>query len=247
MSILELIVLSFRYGGIFQLSQTIYAEDIWAAFQALNMLISEWNRERWLIWSLTDTFLTSDGSLSYSVGPGMDFNIPRPDRLEDGCFARLVQTEGSASPVDFPLGIIPSHEDYASISLKQLTTFPTSIFLDSGYPTGNVYVWPVPTAGQYQIHILTKNPISQFVAPTDSIAMPPEYLNAIMWNLAARLRVLNALQPDPTVSGFAKGSLSVIRGANAQIPNLSLPGILLPRRGGIDPVLGSFNGLPWSY
>jgi hypothetical protein len=53
--------------------------------------------------------------------------------------------------------------------------------------------------------------------------LPPEYQEALMWNLAARLRPMYGMPPEPTIITQALRSLNVIRNANAQIPRLMLP------------------------
>ncbi|AHX16138.1 hypothetical protein CH75_04910 [Dyella jiangningensis] len=55
------------------------------------------------------------------------------------------------------------------------------------------------------------------------MVLPPEYQEAIIFNLAARLRPMYGLPPEQSIIALAKSSLSVIRGANAQIPRLTLP------------------------
>jgi len=55
------------------------------------------------------------------------------------------------------------------------------------------------------------------------ISMPPEYEEALMYNLA--LRVCSYYQVDPikTTKAIAKSSLNVIRKANTQVPRLTMP------------------------
>src|SRR6185503_12347218 len=151
-----------KKSGALGVGQTALAEDTNDALRELNGMIGQWNRKRWLVYDLIDTAITSTGAQSYTVGSGGDFNIPRPDRLEFAYF-RLLNATGQ-NQVDYPLEILPSREDYSRITLKQLSTWPSYAFLDSGYPTGTVYFWPIPPANSYQLHILTKNPISAFTS-----------------------------------------------------------------------------------
>src|SRR6185312_10888366 len=144
-------------------------------------------RKRWLIWHLIDTAFTSTGALSYTVGTGGNFNIPRPDRLENGNFIRQT-IPSQPNLVDYPLGLIEAREDYNRISLKTLGTFPQWVFYDPAYPTGNLFVWPVPQASLYEIHICTKEQLSQFTSLSQTISLPQEYMAAIHHNLVVRLR-----------------------------------------------------------
>lgn len=60
--------------------------------------------------------------------------------------------------------------------------------------------------------------------------MPPEYYEAIHYNLTLRVASLYNYAPDPFRSALAKGALNTIRVANSQIPSLSLPSSLRNRR-----------------
>lgn len=240
----DLITLALKTAGVIGVGQTPDFTDTNDCFVILNSMIAQWNRNRWLVYTLVDTAVTSTGAQSYTVGTGGDFNIPRIDRLETA-FARLL-TGNPNNPFDYPLTLLDSREDYSAITLKRLTTFPTSIFLDSDFPLGKVYPWPVPAAGQFEIHLITKKVLPQFPDLTTTIALPPEYLDCLIWNLSVRIRPLYQLPPEPTITSLAKNALGVIRSANAQVPSLRMPSEVLNGTSGIDPTLGNFNGLPWA-
>lgn len=193
-------------------------------------MIAQWARKRWLMWHLLDVFKVSIGAMSYTVGIGGDFNTPRPDRLEAAFFRQIVPSQ--PNQIDYPLNLIESRETYNNIALKSLKTFPTNIFYDAAYPLGVIYPWPVPQATIYEIHLTVKDTLTQFTTLTQAINMPPEFIAALKFNLAIRLRQAYTLPPDPVLIGLAKDSLSVIRGANAQIPNLTMPSDLI--RGGLS-------------
>lgn len=239
----DIIQAAFWNGGIISLSQTIYAEDMYNALFTLNNMLNEWNRKRWIIYHEVDVAHTMDGSQSYTVGTGGDFNVTRPDQLEEA-YVRLLPVHGQ--PVDFPLYIINNREDYSKITLKQLTAWPSYIFYDSDFPLGRVYPWPIPTAGQYEVHIVVKDTLLTFANLTTTIVLPPEYFNALVYNLAERLRASYKLGNDPQVSTRAATSLNTIKNANTQIPTLSLGGVPGTRRS-YDWTLGGLNGLPFGF
>lgn len=252
-----LITLSLRAAGILGVGQTALAEDYSDAFDVLNGLLGVWNRKRWLIWHLIDVPYLATGKQSYSVGPGGNFNVPRPDRLEAAYFRQypggvffeldgygnpildgygnpiiLPPTPGSYNnPVDYPLEILQSREDYSMIALKTLTSWPTYIFYDSAFSQystppycGFVYPWPIPQASNYELHLILKDTLTQFTSYTQSINLPPEYTEALWTNLVIRLAAIYpGVQLTEAVVALAKSSMGTIRGANAQIPRLELP------------------------
>lgn len=241
----DLIHLCLKTAGVVGVGQEPDFEDTNDCFVMLNSMIGQWNRERFLIYHLIDSFVISTGAQSYSIGAGGDFNVPRPDRL-NAAYIRMLPVTGN-QPFDFPLSLIESREDYSAISLKKMSTFPNSVFYDSDWPLGHCYFWPVPSDNQFELHIVIKEHLVQFPTLTTPIALPPEYLDALIWNLTIRIKPLYQLPPDPTTVALARNSLAVIRMANTQISTLRMPSSVLNSRAGIDPTLGSLNGLPWAY
>jgi hypothetical protein len=236
----DLIAFAYRAAGILG--------DLNDGLNLLNMMLAQWQRQRWLVYHLREfkfvgdgvslfrPMNSGDGSLggSHNGAFNNDFNNDftnggfsigaplltgaRPDRIETA-FARLI---GSPIPVDFPLGILESWEDYSRVGLKTLASLPQYVFLDAGWPVANLYIWPIPTS-QYEIHVLMKEVLQSFQALTTSFNMPPEYQDAIVWNLAVRLRAFYRKPPDPVTIELADDALRTIRAAYAQVPRIVMP------------------------
>ena len=219
----DIIKLVLKDTGVIGVGQTAAAEDTNDCFDTLNMMLGEFNSKRWWIFHLLDLPLVSTGAQSYTVGTGGDFNTPRPDRLEDGCYFRQLVAASSPNKIDYPLEILESYEDYSRIGLKQLTTIPQYIFYDPGYPLGTVYSWPVIQATQYELHIMVKSQLSQFANLASAINLPPQYYAALRYNLAARVRMMYQLPADPQIIGLAQDTLNTIRNMNAAVPRLRMP------------------------
>jgi P22 tail accessory factor len=224
----DLIAIALKTAGVIGIGQTADYQDTSDVFVILNAMIGQWSRKRFLIPNLVDVATTSTGAQSYTIGPGGTFNVPRPDRIE-AAYCRLLPVLSTGS-VDFPLDIIDAHEDYADLVLKELVSFPMALFYDSAWPLGNLFFYPVPNA-QFELHVVIKNTIAQFAGLTTVINLPPEYTDALIWNLACRIRPLYQLAPDPSLVALAATALNTIRGANAQIPRLRMPSGLPSGRG----------------
>lgn len=219
----DLIKLTLKAIGILGSGQTPRQEQLNDALTILNMMLGQWNRKRWLIPHLVESKKQSTGVLSYSVGLGADFNIPRPDRIEDA-FVRLNGSNPS-QPVDYPLTILPAREDYDRISIKAMGQFPYYAFYDAGNPIGTIYFWPVPSS-QYEMHIFVKDTLAAFASLTTTINLPPEYVEPIYYNLAIRLAPTYGVNPKPVVIALAEAGLNTLRQANTQLASLRLPGVL---------------------
>jgi hypothetical protein len=129
--------------------------------------------------------------------------------------------------VDYWLEILNSKEDYNRITLKTLKAGPgEAAFLDTDWPQALLYVWPVPQSGIYEIHISVYMQLQvQFLTPATLFEIPWEYYNAMMLNLAIRLRPKYRMgtYPGDPLPGMAKDSLAVLRAGNAQITRLRMP------------------------
>jgi hypothetical protein len=267
----DIVTYALKANGIGAAGQQLGGADLTDGLFWLQTLLAQWQRKRWLVWHLVDTAIPSTGALNYGVGPGSNFNIARPDQLE-GAYARLITNTvdgagfnaggsdvggpdgigGGSAPgttvpgilnIDYQMFQIMSMEEYAALPLKGLQTFPSCVFYDSAYPTGKAYFYPVPNES-FELHILTKETLQQFAGLTDSFMMPPEYVEALVWSLAARLRPAYGLPPDPTVTAAMTTAMATIRNANTQIPQLQMPDALPlgGRTSGWTFGFGAFSG-----
>src|SRR5271166_1069465 len=211
-------------AGICGIDEDIEQPLINRAFRQVNWLIAQWARKRWLVYRIQDYAFTSTGAQTYTVGDGGTINIsPRPDRMEYA-FLRFLQTSNNNGlPVDIPLELITSHEDYSRIAVKTVGTLAWRIFYDPIWPMGLLFPWPVPQSGLYEIHVGFKVVIPRFQNVQQPINFPPEYEAALNWCGARRLRASNQMPPDPEINSLARDALNTIRLANAAMPTLTLP------------------------
>jgi hypothetical protein len=219
----EIVTQALKKAGVLGIGQTPSAEDANDAFLDLNDMLAQWQRKRWLVYHLVTYSFTSTFSHSYTVGPGQNFNVAvRPDKCESAYFRQLVNA--TPNQVDYQLKIVNAMEDYNKITLKQLTTFPEYLFYDPAWPTGLAYPWPVIQSGIYQLFLTFKEQLTAFASLAATVNLPPEYVPALKWNLAARiLTSYPGLPENPKLIALAKDSLNTLRLANAQVPSMSMP------------------------
>jgi len=224
-----LITLALKNAGIVGVGQTAGAEDVNDACQMLNAMIGQWQRRRYLVYHLKELSLLATGAQSYTVGPGGDFAVASRPAVINYAFARQV-INANPQQIDYPIQILPSREDYALIQLKSLVSFPRWGWFDADYPVGNFYVYPV-ISSQFEIHIGYPELLQTFTSLTDEINLPPEYLEALLYNLAVTLAGAYQLAPNPVVVAKAKAALETMRTVNAQVPRMSMPrGLVYPPR-----------------
>lgn len=208
-------------SGVVGTGQTVNADMAARALRSLNMMLAQWNTKRWLIYHLVNTTKAMTGGISYTVGPGGDFNLAvRPTAIEAAFASQLV---GTYQQIDTPLEILTAREDYNRISMKQLISLPYYIYYDAGIPLGTVYPWPAPNANLYSVTLTVKEVLSQIPDPTQAINLPAEYQEALTYNLAARMCIMYQEPVPAGVVGLARAALGTIRANNAQIPLLQMP------------------------
>jgi hypothetical protein len=218
---LDLITLSLKEAGVIGIGQTAQGDDIVDAMRILNGMLAQWRTKRCFVYHLVDLTVSTTGAASYSVGPGGDIDVATRPNVISGAFLRM-----PASQVDYPLTMLRAYEDYARVSAKNISSLPSHVFYDTGYPLGTIHAWPIPPAG-YELHLLAREELPSFALPSDTVELPGEYEEAIRYGLAVRLRPLYQLEPDPTLVALATSAFNTLRAANAQIPLMSMPANLV--------------------
>lgn len=227
----KLIVNMLVDAGIIGIDENPEQPVINRAFTQLNWLLAQWARKRWLCYRIQDYSFVATGAVSYAVGLNQTINInPRPDRLEYA-FLRFLNTgEPAQFPVDVPIEIIQSHEDYSRIAVKTIGTLPWRIFYDPKWPIGELFPWPVPQPNIYEIHVGFKVVLPRFSSLQQQISFPPEYEAALNFCGAQVLRATYQMPPDPTIDRLAKNALNTLRLANQAMSTLRMPAFLRRQR-----------------
>ena len=231
----DIINLALKTANVIGVGHTPLAQDTNDCFNQLNMMMAQWQRRRYMVYNLVTVGLQATGALTYSVGTGGYFNITRPVKLESAFFR---MNKNTPLPVDYPLEVLRAQEDYNRISIKNLNAFPQYAYYNTGFPLGELYVWPVPN-NQYEIFISVMVQLEAFQTINDQIVLPPEYLDALHWNLARRICVMYGLPITPELTGYAEASMRAIEEVNSQIPLLHMP-VALRGKSGAYNIYGDF-------
>jgi hypothetical protein len=141
-----------------------------------------------------------------------------------------VPATGTLSPIVYPLRLYRAMEDYRRISLPSLTTFPLAAYYDPAWPLGQLYIWPWPNSAAYSIGIVAREQLPQgFANLTNTIYLPYEYFEAIVSNVAIRLRPKYGIGtfPGDMLPAIAKKGLDTIRKGSTQIAQIQMPAELV--------------------
>lgn len=197
--------------------EALSGPDIADALGVLNGMLDAWNAQRLFIVTVNEVVATVAGGTA-SIGPGMEFGVPRPVRIENGAFARM-------NGVDYPIQWI-DRETYARITLKTVqSSFPQYAYYDANLPTATIFFYPVPLV-PIDVHLPLQQTLQQFLDPETAYFMAPGYKRALEYSLAEELSIgYRAL--DPNIARLGANARRAIRRTNVDVPqmNVDLPNV----------------------
>lgn len=206
--------------GQYAAAETLTAADLSLALRVANQMIGQWANERLTMYTVTRTTWTitaNDGS--YRVGTGQDVNIARPNFINQVNFV-----DTSMDPdLEMPLRML-TDDEYAAISLKDLTsTYPQYVYWNpSGYATGTITLWPIPTSSTLLGAIYCPTAITSFTAGTDSVLLPPGYEAMLVSNMAVKLAPYFEKAASEDLKTEARDSKATIKRGNNRLMDLSI-------------------------
>jgi hypothetical protein len=171
-----------RLVGAYSSGDAPRAEQVADALEALELMIKEWQVEGFL-WLKQFVYIDLvAGQKSYQIGEtstdlvhsdlaGTTDYLQRPTRI-------YTPTRRNSDGYEVPLTLI-TRSDYSMLSSKGNTGTVVQVYYDPQMTNGVLYVWPTPFAGVTDKIVCT---VDQSI-----LSVPPEWLNAVKWNLAARI------------------------------------------------------------
>jgi hypothetical protein len=160
------------------------AQDI---LQTLNMMMDQWKTEQFLLYMIKDiNFAVTANTQTYTIGPGGTWDTTtddRPERIENA-FCRT--SGGGTLNIDFVMRQM-THKTFQDLPLKGFgTSYPTHYMYVPDYPLGVISLYPVP-AQALRCYLGVWMQFASFTGLTQTIRLPPGYLQTIRYNLAAEL------------------------------------------------------------
>ena len=188
----------------------------------LNSMLDSWRIDKLLVYRIVEsTFTLQVGFDTYTIGAGGNFNVERPDKLEDTCFIMYQNTQ-------YPVSVV----DEATLTAQQTqaqTQMPRMIYLDPAFPLANVFFDYTPDKA-YEFHLKTWSSLQQFTTISDVHALPSGYQRALESNFAMEAAAGYITAPSEVVR-IAKESKTKIAQQNRRITYLTLdPGVTQGRR-----------------
>jgi len=179
------------------------------ALSALNAMLGSWSARRLTLFAVTrESFPLVVNDSEYTIGSAGDFNTVRP--------SRITQAYLSDSGQDFPL-TARNLKTYNDILDKAANGRPTQIMYLAEYPLGKILFNFQPDK-IYTLHLDSLKPITTFSSINTVLSLPPEWQEALTYNLAIRLAPEHDVILVEEIVAIARVSLNNIKDLNAPLP-----------------------------
>jgi hypothetical protein len=214
-----------RLLGVLAEGETPSAAVSQDALTAMNQMIDSWNTERLSVFSTQDqVFNWPTSTRSRTLGPTGDFVGNRPILVDDATYFRDPSTN-----VSFGIKII-NQQQYDGIAVKTVTsTYPQVLWINMTYPDIEMYIYPVPTR-LLEWHFISVEELTQPATLATSLAFPPGYLRAFVYNLACEIAPEFGVEPSPQVKRIAMTSKRNLKRINNPDDVMSMPYSLIATR-----------------
>ena len=198
--------------------------DLDISLESLQGMVDSWSNDRLNIYTINPYYFEAvAGQQIFTLGPGGDWDIPRPMSIQQAVLRYNAQVNNNTNPptftfpsntADLPIAIA-NDAQWASIAVKQLSAvFPTILYDDGNYPLRNIYLYPIQNVNQV-IGLWLWQPLDNFTSLNDPIEFPPGYERAIVYNLAMELAPEFGKVLSEEVIGTATDSKMTIAAINS--------------------------------
>jgi hypothetical protein len=169
---------SLQHIGAYEPGETPNANDQALALFWANLTLDSLSAKKLSPLGLLTATYALTGAASYTYGAGETWNGARPIKIKT---ASVIAANGTQKEAK-----ISSAEEFRGIAdLTRTGVFVENLFWDMGYPTGLIYVTPMPSAGNMLLE--TYQQILNFVNLADTVNLAPGFPEAVIVILALKL------------------------------------------------------------
>lgn len=203
------------YVGAYAQGQTANSDDIALAQRVVNRKLDSLSAEKLTMLGMRRESYSLTGAASYTYGTGMTWApASLPIKIKS---ASTISTLGTEHPAR-----ILTADEWAQIDDKTRTgVYAEAITWDGGFPTGKIYVTPMPAAGN--MILWTFQAIPQLSGTTGTINFAPGYEAAIVCIAARELCVAFQRPLTQELNMAADQAKAVIVQLNAEVYNAPMP------------------------
>lgn len=206
----ELLSSAMRRAGAIASGEVPTADELNDSLLVLNDILENLSTERLSVWAASDlTYTTVPGQAQYTMGPGGNFNAPRPLAILDGYCV--------VGGVSFPVRTIDQVKYNLIANKTQPGTILERMLYVPEHPLGVLTLWPVPDAA-VPLTITAASPLElQNVTLASALTGPPGFAKMIRANLALELCGEFQIPPDKVLVALASDSKADYKRTNIKV------------------------------
>lgn len=190
----QVVTQAMRKSGILAFGEDAEADEADAVRDELEIMLKGWQNAGYNLWTKTAMSLTLTTAAAYTLDP------VRPLRILS---ARL-KRNGTEIPMEQM-----TRDEYDSLPVKTTTGQPTQFYYDRQREAARLYVWPVlSSASGETVEITYDRELEDIANLSDAIDVPGEWLDAVVYNLAARIGETVPSERTPAIMARARQLLS---------------------------------------
>lgn len=211
----DLLLDSLVFVGAYAQGQTANTDDLSLAFRVINRKLDSLSAEKLSMVGMKRAAYPLTGAASYTYGTGMTWaTTVRPIKIKSASVLAANGVERSCR--------ILTADQWAGVPDKSRTgIYAEDLFYDNGYPTGVVYLSPMPASGSAVLW--TFQPISALPDQTSTVDLAPGYTEAIVMIAAEELCIAFQRPLTQELSNAAAQAKSVIAQLNAELFSAPMP------------------------
>jgi len=207
-----------RAIGAIATGETPTHDELNDGLEAMKFMLRSWSARNIVLYYTEDETLTMTGASPYTIGSGGTINTVRPASIR------------GAWTTDGPVKLI-DEDQYRQIRMDTTVSGGPFEYLwyNPAYPLGLLYPWPL---GNGTMYLDCLKPLTDPTSITGTVSFPPEYDDAMKWNLAVRLCPEYGKEPPQVVAALAGVTLAGIETRNFALQINSIRTELLRLAGG---------------
>lgn len=201
--------------GAYAQGQTANTDDLSLAFRVINRKLDSLSAEKLTMVGMLRESYTLTGAGSYTYGPAMTWSATaRPIKIKS---ASVI----AANNVERPCNICTA-DQWAAVPDKSRTgIYAEDLYYDNGYPTGKIYLSPMPSGGNAVLW--TFQAIPALPNQTGTVDLAPGYTEAIVAIAGAELCIAFQRPLTQELAAAAAQAKDVIQQLNAELHNAPAP------------------------
>lgn len=233
-SVGDLIRLAALEIGVIGQGDALSADEANDALLILNDMLDGWQTNKQYMYTVQRSVFTPNTTKQvYTMGPGGDFNMPRPVKIER-CY---VQLNSSGSTSELPIDLV-DYDEWAEIVVKGTASPIARIaWPDYQFPLINISMWPVPDATETFI-FYCRQALSVLTSLSQQLALPPGYREAIRLMLAIKLCRPYEREVPEGLAEDASLAIGNIKRINKKKILMKCDGAVLARKGVFNYLTG---------